>query len=102
MCHQHADAYLHASPFAAGTSIRALEPVVNLARLQIRAGHPDNGLNRLLRLSEAISNGTAEGFDEVHVPEDLVRTAADRQEVRAWLWRVLLADGSRSLTGADR
>ncbi|MFG2483368.1 hypothetical protein ACGFSI_11505 [Streptomyces virginiae] len=102
MCHQHADAYLHAAPFTAMTAIRALEPVVNLARLQIRAGHPDDGLDRLLRLSEAVSNGTAERFDDVHVPADLVHTATDRQEVRAWLWRVLLADGSRTLTGAGR
>ncbi|MCX5303034.1 hypothetical protein OG304_06155 [Streptomyces sp. NBC_00160] len=102
MCHQHADAYLHATPLPAMTAIRALEPVVNLARLQIRAGHPDDGLDRLLRLSEAVSNGTADRFDDVHVPADLVQTEADRQEVRAWLWRVLLADGSRTLTGAGR
>lgn len=102
MCHQHADAYLHATPLPAMTAIRALEPVVNLARLQIRAGHPDDGLDRLLRLSEAVGNGTADRFDDVHVPAGLVQTEADRQEVRAWLWRVLLADGSRTLTGAGR
>ncbi|MFE3328999.1 hypothetical protein [Streptomyces sp. NPDC059176] len=102
LCHQHANAYLHAAPFTAMTAIRALEPVVNLARLQIRAGHPDDGLDRLLRLSEAVTNGTAERFDDVRVPANLVQTATDRQEVQAWLWRVLLADGSRTLTGAGR
>ncbi|MEV7526646.1 hypothetical protein [Streptomyces sp. NPDC091371] len=102
MCHQHAAAYLHAAPLPAMTAIRALEPVVNLARLQIRAGHADDGRERLLRLSAAVSNGTAEQFDDVHIPADLTRTATDRQEIRAWLWRVLLADGTRTLTSAGR
>ncbi|MDQ1006667.1 hypothetical protein QFZ82_001152 [Streptomyces sp. V4I23] len=102
MCHQHAAAYLHAAPLPAETAIRALEPVVNLARLKIRSRQGDDGLDRLLRLSEAVSNGTADRFDEVLVPANLIQTAAARQEVRAWLWRVLLADGSRALTGDGR
>ncbi|MGW3058426.1 hypothetical protein ACWC98_21195 [Streptomyces goshikiensis] len=102
LCHQHAEAYLHATPLPAMAAIRALEPVVNLARLQIRAGHPDEGRNRLLRLFDAVTNGTADRFDDVHIPADLVQSGDDRQEVRAWLWRVLLADGSRTLTGSGR
>ncbi|MFD8632294.1 hypothetical protein [Streptomyces sp. NPDC059533] len=103
LCHQHADAYLHAAtPLPATAAIRALEPVVNLARLQIRAGHPDEGRNRLLRLFDAVTNGTADRFDDVHIPADLVQSEGGRQEVRAWLWRVLLADGSRTLTGSGR
>ncbi|WP_327386892.1 hypothetical protein [Streptomyces sp. NBC_01207] len=38
----------------------------------------------------------------MHIPADLVQSGDDRQEVRAWLWRVLLADGSRTLTGSGR
>lgn len=37
MCHQHAAAYLDACPLPGMSAIRGLEPVVNLARLQIRA-----------------------------------------------------------------
>ena len=37
MFHQHA-AYLHACPLSGMSAIRGLEPVVNLARLQIRVG----------------------------------------------------------------
>ncbi|MET9958220.1 hypothetical protein ABZ128_03880 [Streptomyces sp. NPDC006326] len=102
LCHQHADAYLHATPLHATAAIRALEPVVNLARLQIRAGHPDEGRNRLLRLFDAVTNGTDDRFDDVHIPADLVQSEDDRQELRSWLWRVLLADGSRTLTGSGR
>lgn len=102
MCHEHANAYLHAAPLTAETAIRALEPVVNLARLEIRARDGDIGLDLLLRLVAAVESSTALSFGDVLVPANLLRTANGRQEVHAWLWRVLLADGSRALTGASR
>ncbi|MER6091282.1 hypothetical protein [Streptomyces bluensis] len=102
MCHQHAAAYLHACPLPGMAAIRALEPVVNLARLQIRAGRVDNGRERLLALYEAVGTGTAVQFEDVAVPADLTVAPADRDEVRAWLWRVLLADGTRTLTTKGR
>ncbi|MGI5456067.1 hypothetical protein ACQEWB_23380 [Streptomyces sp. CA-249302] len=98
MCHQHAAAYLHACPLPGMSAIRGLEPVVNLARLQIRAGHTDDGRQRLLDLYKAVEAGTVARFEGVTVPADLTSTGEDRQEIRAWLWRVLLADGTRTLT----
>jgi hypothetical protein len=102
MCHRHAAAYLHASPLTAGSAIRGLEPLVNLARLQIRAGQPDDGRQRLLDLYEAVGSGKSVGFEGIEVPDRLTRTDGDRQEVRAWLWRVVLADGTRTLTTTGR
>ncbi|MER5737355.1 hypothetical protein ABT117_16975 [Streptomyces sp. NPDC002262] len=102
LCEQHATMYLSAAPLPAGSAIRALEPVVNLARLQIRAGAPEDALDRLRRLLHAVSDGIETEFDAVRVPADLTHTAADRTEVRDWLWRVLLADGSRALATAGR
>ena len=102
MCHQHADAYLHACPLPGMTAIRALEPVVNLARLQVRAGRADDGRQRLLALYDAVGTGTAAQFEGITVPAALTAHATDRQEVRAWLWRVLLADGTRTLTTTGR
>jgi hypothetical protein len=102
MCHQHAAAYLHACPLPGMSAIRALEPVVNLARLQIRASRADEGRRRLLDLYEAVGAGTAVQFEGVTVPVDLTATEEDRHEVRAWLWRVLLADGTRTLTTEGR
>lgn len=84
------------------TAIRALEPVVNLARLQIRAGAADDGRHRLLRLFDAVTAGTSAQFEQVHVPADLTLTDTDRHEVRTWLWKVVLADGTRTLTAAGR
>ncbi|MDX2822502.1 hypothetical protein Sipo8835_31810 [Streptomyces ipomoeae] len=102
MCHQHAAAYLHACPLSGMSAIRGLEPVVNLARLQIRAGHADEGRQRLLDLYTAVEAGTVAQFEDVAVPADLTATDEDHHEVRAWLWRVLLVDGTRTLTTTGR
>jgi hypothetical protein len=102
MCHQHAAAYLHACPLPGMSAIRGLEPVVNLARLQTRAGRADEGRQRLLDLYEAVEASTAARFDGVAVPADLTTTDEGHHEVSAWLWRVLLADGTRTLTTEGR
>ncbi|GAA3073612.1 hypothetical protein [Streptomyces glomeratus] len=102
MCHRHADAYLRACPLPAMSAIRGLEPLVNLARLQIRAGQTDDGRQRLLGLYEAVGAGRAAVFEGITVPDDLTRTSEDRREVHAWLWRVVLADGTRTLTTTGR
>ncbi|MFE5191717.1 hypothetical protein [Streptomyces sp. NPDC056628] len=102
MCHQHAAAYLHTCPLPGMSAIRGLEPVVNLARIQIRAGRADEGRQRLLDLYKTVEAGTAARFENIDIPADLTTTGEDRQEVRAWLWRVLLADGTRTLTAQGR
>ncbi|WP_420036124.1 hypothetical protein ACN2WE_31340 [Streptomyces sp. cg28] len=101
-CHQHAAAYLHATPLPGMTAIRALEPVVNLARLQIRAGNTDDGRHRLLALFDAVSNAAPAEFDGIRIPSELTTSDTDRNEVGAWLWRVILADGTRTLTTTGR
>ncbi|RKN04175.1 hypothetical protein [Streptomyces radicis] len=102
MCHQHAAAYLRACPLPGMSAIRGLEPVVNLARLRIRAGRADEGRRRLLALHEAVEASAAARFEGIAVPADLTSTDEDHHEVRGWLWRVLLADGTRSLTTEGR
>lgn len=102
MCREHAAAYLRACPLPAMSAIRGLEPVVNLARLQVRGGHADVGRQRLLDLYAAVETGTPVRFEGVAIPADLTATAQDRHEVVAWLWRVLLADGTRALTTQGR
>lgn len=102
MCHQHATAYLHAAPLNAKAAVRALEPVVNLARLQLRAGQADEGRQHLATLFDAITTGRPVQIEEIALPADLVANAIDRREVRSWLWGVILADGTRALTAAGR
>ncbi|NEB42659.1 hypothetical protein G3I54_38115 [Streptomyces sp. SID14515] len=102
MCYEHAAAYLHACPLPAMSAIRGLEPVVNLARLHIRGGHADVGRQRLLDLYAAVEAGTPARFEGVAIPANLAAIDKDRHEVVAWLWRVLLADGTRALTAEGR
>lgn len=103
LCHQHATAYLHACPLPAKTAIHALEPVVNLARLQIREGHGAEAHQLLLTVYDAVSTGTTAHIDDdITIPANLTTTTSDRAEVRAWLWTVVLADGARALTTTGR
>lgn len=102
MCHRHADAYLRACPLPAMSAIRGLEPLVNLARLQIRAGQTEDGRQRLLDLYESVGTGRPAAFEGITVPATLAASSEDRREVHAWLWRVVLADGTRTLTTAGR
>ncbi|MET9611771.1 hypothetical protein [Kitasatospora indigofera] len=101
-CHQHAAAYLQHTPLAGMDAIRALEPIVNLARLHIRASRTNQGHQLLLTLYDTVTTATAATFDGILVPADLTATDADRDEVRQWLWRVVIADGTRALTTAGR
>ncbi|MGC4939274.1 hypothetical protein [Kribbella sp. DT2] len=78
-------------------AIRGLEPLVNLARLHIRADRGDQGHEILNGLYDAISSATPATVDGINVPADLMASTADRDEVRQWLWRVILADGARAL-----
>lgn len=101
-CHQHAAAYLRDLPRSGMDAIRGLEPLVNLARLRFRAGQGDQGHQMLTRLYSAITDGTEATLDGITVAADLTASDADRQEVRQWLWRVIIADGTRALTAAGR
>ncbi|ANW19635.1 hypothetical protein I3J09_16335 [Streptomyces clavuligerus] len=102
LCHQHAHAYLWACPLPGQSAIRALEPVVNLARLHARAGKGDTARQYLHTLYEAVTTGTAVQLDSITVPAHLTATTEDRRQVRTWLWTVLLADGTRALTSQGR
>ncbi|MER7049548.1 hypothetical protein [Streptomyces jumonjinensis] len=102
LCHRHADAYLRACPLPGQSAIRALEPVVNLARLHIRAGNGDTARQHLLTLYEAVSTNTDAQIGSIAVPARLTATTEDRRKVRTWLWTVLLADGARALTAQGR
>ncbi|MFE2585224.1 hypothetical protein [Streptomyces sp. NPDC059378] len=102
ICHQHATACLHACPLPATSAIRALEPVVNLARLHLHAGRADEARQQLLDLHQAVTAGTAFRCDGVVVPAGLTASSEDRHEVSAWLWRVLIADATRTYTTQGR
>ncbi|WP_206050794.1 hypothetical protein [Nocardioides speluncae] len=68
--------------------------------MHIRANRGDQGYDILIGLYDAVSSGTRATVDGVMVPDDLTATSVDRDEVRQWLWRVILADGARALIAA--
>ncbi|MEU1286100.1 hypothetical protein [Kitasatospora sp. NPDC005856] len=102
LCHRHAALHLTRGPLPATSAIRGLEPIVNLARLHIRAGHHQRGHQLLLNLYRAVITSTEATLDGVTVPAHLTETSEQRAEVVAWLWRVVIADGTRALTTAGR
>ncbi|MGW3071665.1 hypothetical protein [Kitasatospora sp. NPDC001132] len=102
LCHRHAALYLAPGPLPAGSAIRGLEPIVNLARLHIRAGHHQHGHQLLLDLYHAVTTATETTLDGTTVPAHLTETDQQRHEVRQWLWRVVITDGTRALTTAGR
>ncbi|MFE4519299.1 hypothetical protein ACFRMQ_34545 [Kitasatospora sp. NPDC056783] len=102
LCHRHAALHLTRGPLPTTSAIRGLEPVVNLARLHIRAGHYQRGHQLLLDLYHAVTTANETALDGLTVPARLTETDQQRHEVRQWLWRVVIADGTRALTTAGR
>ncbi|MGA5818100.1 hypothetical protein ACPC54_09605 [Kitasatospora sp. NPDC094028] len=102
LCHRHSALYLTHGPLPAASAIRGLEPVVNLARLHVRAGLHRQGHRLLLDLYRAVSTATETAIDGITVPAHLTETELQRAEVVTWLWKVVIADGTRALTAAGR
>ncbi|MFB7947986.1 hypothetical protein ACFC6L_24070 [Kitasatospora phosalacinea] len=102
LCHRHATLHLTRGPLTTTGAIRGLEPLVNLARLHLRAGRHQHGHQLLLHLYRAVTTATETTLDGITVPARLTATDQQRTEVRQWLWRVVLADGTRALTAAGR
>lgn len=102
LCRAQAQIFLAAGHLDGPTAIRALEPVINLGRLRTRAGEPDEARSHLAHLVEAIRTRAEVTVHGVRIPAALVADDTGRQEVLVWLWRVTLADGTRSLTTQGR
>lgn len=102
-CHQHVDVYLRMRPLDGTAARHALEPLVNLVRLRIRAGDGTDAFEMLNSLYEAVTTSTDTVIDGLHMPiSTLTATTNDHQELLRWLWTVHLADGTRALTAAGR
>ncbi|WP_220499003.1 hypothetical protein [Microbispora sp. H10949] len=103
-CHRHADIYLRMRPLDGTAARHALEPLVNLVRLRIRAGDGADAFEMLNSLYEAVATSTDTVIDGLPVPvsELTTTTADDHGELLRWLWTVHLADGTRALTAAGR
>lgn len=81
----------------------ALEPVVNLARLRIRAGDGATAWAMLETLYGAITDRATVTIDEITIATaDLTPTRESHRELREWAWKVLLGTGAHALASANR
>jgi hypothetical protein len=98
-CHQLARAAL-------GNALdprHGLEPVVNLARLHIRAGNGPAAWALLETLFQAIDKRTDTVIDGLTIPAArITETPGAYTSVRSWLWKVLLGTGAHALASAGR
>ncbi|NYH51358.1 hypothetical protein HNR06_000947 [Nocardiopsis arvandica] len=102
-CWEHARTHLARLPLDSAGAQRALEPVVNLARLRIRAGEGTKALAMLTALREGIRTATPTVIDGYELPLDrLTVSEEDRVELHRWVWMVCLGDGLRALAAEGR
>jgi hypothetical protein len=81
----------------------ALEPVVNLARLRIRAGDGATAWTMLETLYQAVTDRTTVTIDGITITAaNLTDTPETHRELREWAWKVLLGTGGHALASADR
>jgi hypothetical protein len=81
----------------------ALEPVVNLARLHIRAGDGLAAWTLLEALFHAVDTGTDTTIDGLVLPAARLTDTPDvHARTRRWLWTVLLGTGAHALATAGR
>ncbi|MEV0391776.1 hypothetical protein [Polymorphospora rubra] len=104
LCWRHIDAYRHLTrPLTVLEARYMLEPVLNLARLQIRV---DQGIPAL-RLIEAMYHAVTQRTD-LTIGEHTLPTAnltgdpAEHRELRQWVWLQLVSEGVRILALANR
>jgi hypothetical protein len=104
LCWQHIDTYRRAGrPLTILEARYLLEPVLNLARLQIRT---DQG-TAALRLLESMYDAVTRRCDLVVAAQtlplaNLLGEPADQRQLRQWVWLQLVGEGVRALALAGR
>ena len=92
-----------ATPLTAKTAKLALQPIVNLGRLATRGGDGSRAYRIFENAYDAVSTQAATEIDGRDIDfRRFVNQTDERQELRKFLWTILLADGTRALTQAGR
>ncbi|MEV6964427.1 hypothetical protein AB0M47_04865 [Hamadaea sp. NPDC051192] len=104
LCWQHINAYRTTNrPLTTAEAQYMLEPVLNLARLRLRAHQGEPALHLLHDMHQAIAQHTDLTIDGTVLPmANLVGDHADRRTLRTWTWLQLLGEGIRALVLAGR
>jgi hypothetical protein len=104
LCWQHIDTYRHAGrPLTILEARYLLEPVLNLARLQIRTDQGTAALRLLDSMYYAVTRRCDLVVAEQTLPlANLVGEPAERRQLRQWVWLQLIGEGIRALALAGR
>ena len=104
LCWQHIDAYRRVErPLTFLEARYLLEPVVNLARLQIRADQGTSALQLLEAMYQAVTRRSDLTVgDHTIATASLVGDQQDRRRLRGWVWLQVIGEGVRALALADR
>jgi hypothetical protein len=90
------------APCGESTAKLILQPLVNLARLRIRAGEADAGRQILQSLYDAARFSSGQAVIDGRAVSLPALTAPAREALTQWLWAVLLTDSLRALCKAGR
>jgi hypothetical protein len=104
LCWQHINIYRAAGrPLTVLQARYMLEPVLNLARLQIRASDGEHALHLLTVMYRAVMSNADLDVDGQTLPlTDLTGTRQEHHKLREWVWLHLVGDGIRALALAGR
>ncbi|MGC5042482.1 hypothetical protein ACLQ16_04095 [Streptomyces albidoflavus] len=103
LCWRHAEIYLRAQPLGAQEARYALEPLVNLARLDVRDGDGEGAYRLLDALNRTLRHRTDTVIGDRSLSfRFLTATEEDHRTACQWLWTVLLGDGTRALVAANQ
>lgn len=103
LCWRQFDIFQAATPLTAKTAKLALQPIINLGRLATRSGDGARAYRIFENAYDAVRTRAATQIDGRDIDfRRFVNQTEERQELRKFLWTILLADGTRALTKADR
>lgn len=103
LCWQQFDRFAAEAPLTDKAAKLALQPIVNLGRLAGRCGDGDGAYEIYETAYQALNSREPVTIDGRQVDLGyLAATDEDLQDLRKFLWTVLLADGTRALAQAGR
>jgi hypothetical protein len=99
LCWTQFDTFAAAAPLTTKTAKLALQPIVNLGRALTRTGKGARAYEVVQNTYTAVTHGSQTLIDTRTVNfGGFTDTPEAHQELRRFLWTVLLADGTRALT----
>lgn len=104
LCWQHIDAYRRLTrPLITLEAHYMLEPVLNLARLQIRADQGTPALRLIEAMYQAVTHRTDLTIGKHTLPTaNLIGNRDQRRKLREWAWLQLVGEGIRILALGNR